>query len=212
MNELGDWVLSTAVRQMQRWQMTGRALPHLFVNVSAHQFTPEFTSTTIDVLRHYGIDPTSVTLEITESALPDLSANRALRAMRDAGIRIAMDDFGAGFSSLAQLAALPVDTLKFDRDFIRGIHGDHGRRIVHAMIKLAGELGLATVAEGIEQPSEAEIVAAAGCSLAQGYHFARPMPAAEVVGLLPLITQAAGSSRAAAAGDRGAATPSAPVA
>ena len=207
MPELGDWVLSTVLRQMHDWHTMGRSLPHLFVNVSAHQFTATFTSTTLGMLQRHGIDPASLTLEITESALPDLSANRALRELRAAGIRIAMDDFGAGFSSLAQLAMLPVDTLKFDRDFIRGIHGDDGRRIVHAMIKLAGELGLSTVAEGIEHASEAEIVAAAGCALAQGYHFARPMPAAEVVRLLPPATQAEGSSRAAAAGVRDAVTP-----
>ncbi|HWH28400.1 MAG TPA: EAL domain-containing protein [Mycobacteriales bacterium] len=112
--------------------------------------------------------------------MPDLHADRCLEDLRAAGFRIAMDDFGSGFSSLAQLAVLPVDTLKFDRQFIRGIHTPNGRRIVDTIITLAGELGLTTIAEGIETAAEADVVRRAGCSLAQGYHFARPMAADDV--------------------------------
>ena len=186
-SEMGKWVLETAVRQVHQWRVAGKTLPHLFLNVSAQQFTGSFAATTLSTIKAHSVQPAAITLEITESALPHLSANRALQDLRASGMRIAMDDFGAGFSSLAQLARLPVDTLKIDREFVRGINTPNGRRIVTAMITLAVDMGLRTVAEGIEKAADAEVMHQAGCDLAQGYHFAKPLPATELAYLLPNV-------------------------
>ena len=182
--DLGLWVLSRAAAQLQEWAAAGRHLPALSVNVSPRQLTATFAREAVRRMAERGVTPSQVTLEITESAMPDLPGNRCIEQLRGAGFVIAMDDFGAGFSSLAQLAALPVDTLKFDREFIRGISTPNGRRIVEAVIALAGDLGLTTVAEGIETAAEAEVVLQAGCALAQGYHFSRPLSPERLVELL----------------------------
>ncbi|MFP5218500.1 MAG: putative bifunctional diguanylate cyclase/phosphodiesterase, partial [Actinomycetes bacterium] len=186
--ELGAAVLAAAARDVAGWD--GR-LPRLFVNVSPKQLSGAFAASAVATLEQHGVAPAAVTLEITESAVPDLHADRCIEQLRAAGFDIAMDDFGSGFSSLSQLAAMPVDTLKFDREFIRGIHTPNGRRIVDTIIALAGELGLTTVAEGIETAAEADVVRRAGCDLAQGYHFARPMSAGELTALLAGPTVAA---------------------
>jgi diguanylate cyclase (GGDEF)-like protein len=183
--QIGLWVLVQSTQQVRDWAQAGRWLPQLSVNVSPRQLTPEFTATALATVRASALPPSRVTLEVTESALPGLRANRCLQALREEGFSVAMDDFGAGFSSLAQLAVLPVDTLKFDREFIRGVHTPNGRRIVEAVVALAGELGLTTVAEGVEQAAEADVLRRAGCVLAQGYHFAKPVPPLELWAMLP---------------------------
>jgi diguanylate cyclase (GGDEF)-like protein len=178
--QLGGWVLSSVALQMGAWAADGQVVPRLSVNVSPRQLTAGFVEDAVRRVTAHGIAPSSITLEITESAMPDLPANRWIEQLRDAGFGIAMDDFGAGFSSLAQLAVLPVDTLKFDREFIRGVSTANGRRIVEAIIALAADLGLTTVAEGVETAAELAVVQRAGCALAQGYYFSRPLPAAEL--------------------------------
>ena len=181
---IGSWVLESALRQLSQWQAAGLVVPRLFVNASSRQFTEDFAESVVEQLTRYGIERKVLTLEVTESSVPDLEANRALVTLRDAGVRIAMDDFGAGFSSLAQLARLPVDTLKIDREFVRGIETINGRLIFDSVIALANELGLVTVAEGIETTRQVEIVRASGCTLAQGYHYARPLPPRELAARL----------------------------
>jgi diguanylate cyclase len=188
--ELGLWVLERAAADLRSWDDAGRWLPELFVNVSPHQLVDGFPEAAVAAVRAHGIDPGRVTLEITESAVPDAPSSQCLQQLRAAGFRIAMDDFGAGFSSLAQLAVLPVDTLKFDRAFLLGTGTDSGRRIVEAFLALAGQLGLTTVAEGVETAEEAGVVRRAGCELAQGWFFARPVPAADLQGALPAVVPA----------------------
>ena len=182
--DVGQWVLATAVVQLQEWNARGWVLPRMSINVSARQLTDTFAETAVRLVAAAGVGPSQVTLEITESAMPDLPANRCVEQLRAAGFPIAMDDFGAGFSSLAQLAALPVDTLKFDRELIRGVATSDGRRIVEAIISLAHDLRLTTVAEGIETTAEAAVVLSAGCDLAQGFHFSRPLSAGRMEALL----------------------------
>ena len=183
-DELGAFVLRTAVAQLSAWRATGRALRRLSVNVSPRQLVDGFPDTARRLVDESGVAPSSVTLEITESAMPDLPANRCVERLRAVGFPIAMDDFGAGFSSLAQLAVLPVDVLKFDREFVRSIATPSGRRIVQAVISLAAELGLTTVAEGVETQAELDVVREAGCALAQGYYLAGPLTAADMTALL----------------------------
>ncbi|MFP5219389.1 MAG: putative bifunctional diguanylate cyclase/phosphodiesterase [Actinomycetes bacterium] len=182
--EIGAWVLDAAARELAAWASSGLVLPVLSVNVSPHQLVEEFADEAVRAVRAQGVEPSAFMLEITESAMPDLNANRCVARLRHVGFSIAMDDFGSGFSSLAQLAALPVDTLKFDREFIRGVRSRNGRRIVDGMISLARDLGLRTVAEGIETAAEADVVRRAGCDVAQGYWFARPVVAAELEAVL----------------------------
>lgn len=177
---LGAWVLDRAAQDLAAWQAAGRTVPGLFVNVSARQLVDGFADQAAAIVRAHGVAPSRVTLEITESALPDLQGDRCLEQLRAAGFPLAMDDFGAGFSSLSQLGVLPVSVLKFDREFLRSAETPHGRRILSALTAVARDLGLTTVAEGVETATELAVVRAAGCDLAQGYHLGAPMTAAEL--------------------------------
>ena len=183
--EVGEWVLRRAASDLVALAHRGRELRQLFVNVSAHQLADGYADLVARVMAEFEIKPGVLTLEITESAMPSLQGNAALQEIRRAGVPIAMDDFGTGFSSLAQLAMLQVDILKLDRDLIRAVHRTKGRRVVDSVIALAHDLGLTTLAEGVETQEEATILGASACSLAQGYHFAVPMTAAELFELLP---------------------------
>ena len=182
--EIGAWVLQRAAAQLRQWSDAGLVLPRLAVNVSPCQLTGAFAAEAVAIVKRHGVPPSAIALEITESAMPDLTGNLCIRQLRAAGFTIAMDDFGAGFSSLAQLAVLPVDTLKFDRELIRGVATPSGRLVVEAVIALAGGLGLTTVAEGIETLAELEVVRQGGCALGQGYYLSRPMAAEQLGALL----------------------------
>jgi EAL domain-containing protein (putative c-di-GMP-specific phosphodiesterase class I) len=134
-----------------------------------------------------GIDPATLCLEITESAVMESgSATTAqLRALKSLGIRLAIDDFGTGFSSLAHLRRFPVDVLKIDGTFVAGLgHEPQDASIAAAVISLAHALGLDTVAEGIETEEQLTILRSLGCDLGQGYLFGRPAPIEETVHLL----------------------------
>jgi diguanylate cyclase (GGDEF)-like protein len=182
---IGGWVLDTAIAQTAQWQRTGRYLPQLFVNVSAAQFTDELPGHVRDLLGRHGVQADRLTLEITESQLPGLAVNGAMLALRESGVHIALDDFGAGYSSLAQLARLPVDILKIDRDFIRNLGETAGRPVMDAVINLARALGLTTVAEGIEDLGQAAEASNAGVDFGQGYLFSRPESPDSLVVRLP---------------------------
>ena len=174
--EVGLWVLRRAVDDVADRAASGRPVPDLFVNVSPQQLAGGFPVAARAVLDARGVDPQRVVLEVTESAAPDGVATACLRALRAVGFRVALDDFGAGFSSLSQLAVLPVDVLKFDQEFLRGIHTPNGRRVVDAILALTVDLGLVSVAEGVETEPDVVAVRRAGCTLAQGFHYSRPVP------------------------------------
>ena len=182
--ELGQWVLERAVADLASRDAGGRPPLQLFVNVSPQQLVDGFPGAALAVLAEHGVDPSRVTLEVTESAAPDARALECLRRLREVGFRVAIDDFGAGFSSLSQLAVLPADVLKFDAEFLRGIHTPNGRRIVDAILALTVDLGLLSVAEGVETEQDVQAVRRAGCALAQGFHFSRPVPVAALWDLL----------------------------
>ncbi len=186
-NAIGHWALARACRQTLEWQQTlpgGESLS-ANVNLSARQILqPGFHERISDVLSHSGLDPRHLVLEITESTLMEdvegVSARLAeLRAM---GVRIAIDDFGTGFSSLSYLQRFPVDELKIAKEFVDDVVDDPRKaRLVEAIVRLAGSLDLETVAEGIEEPAQRDRLREMGCTLGQGYLFARPVPAAQVV-------------------------------
>lgn len=178
--DIGMWVLERATADMADRLSTGHPVPQLFVNVSPQQLVAGFASSARALVAARGLEPARVNLEVTESAAPDEAALRCLHELHAVGFGVVIDDFGSGFSSLSQLAMLPADVLKFDQAFLRGIHTPNGRRIVDAVIAMAADLGLTTVAEGVETLADVEAVQRAGCSLAQGYYVSRPVPVAEL--------------------------------
>ncbi|MEV6851541.1 EAL domain-containing protein [Actinoplanes sp. NPDC051411] len=177
--DLTDRVLADAIAQAARWRADGLDLP-VAVNLAAPVLAHDrFIAVIRDLLERHGVPPTGLIVEITESAVmtkPERSA-RWLAAIRDLGVRIAMDDFGTGYTSLALLTQLPLDELKLDRTFVNRIHHPQERVIVEAVARMAGGLGLTLVAEGVEDQMTADILRGFGFDLLQGFHFGRPVPA-----------------------------------
>jgi EAL domain-containing protein (putative c-di-GMP-specific phosphodiesterase class I) len=188
--ELGDWVIREAIRQIAVWNAARPSDRPLFVsvNVSARQLGGgSLLDTVAEALATAGVPGGQLCLEITESALmadPELAAS-VLHGARALGARVAIDDFGTGYSSLAYLRELPVGVLKIDRTFVAGLDSD-GRdlALIQAVLGLAEEFGMIACAEGVETSTQLEKLHAAGCTLAQGYLFARPQPAAELSALI----------------------------
>ncbi len=182
--ELGEWVLDEACR------VGAQHLPGLMVavNVSPVQVVREdFVGVVRKALAASGLPPHRLEIEITESLFIDASpkALRNLETLRQMGIRVALDDFGTGYSSLAYLRQFPFDTLKIDRAFVRELVTQHdARAIVRSIVELAAALGMSTVAEGVEEPAQYELLRRAGCAVVQGFLIARPMPIANVVEML----------------------------
>jgi diguanylate cyclase (GGDEF)-like protein len=184
---LTERVLRDAVQQAARWHAGGRTVP-VAVNLAAPVLTDERIAVLIsELLGQHRLPPSSLIVEITESAVmtrPEQSAE-LLRTIRAMGVRIAMDDFGTGYTSLALLSQLPLDELKLDRAFVMRIHHQQERVIVEAVSRMANGLGLTLVAEGVEDEPTATILTELGADLLQGFHFARPVPAGELTARLP---------------------------
>jgi diguanylate cyclase (GGDEF)-like protein/PAS domain S-box-containing protein len=192
---LGLWVLETACAQLHSWQCAfpGRDL-QLSVNVSTRQLhEPDFVETVAAVLDRTGLAPESLALEITETLLPDERDDlvRQLIGLKALGVRIAVDDFGTGYSPLSQLRNLPIDIIKIDRSFIDGIEQDHGKeQLLRGIVNLGDSLLLDVVAEGIEEPEQAERLRDMQLPLVQGFLFHRPLPAAGITQLLARVERA----------------------
>lgn len=184
MGRIGEWVLAEACRQLRAWRDQDGAVIRVSVNVSASQFNQHaFLERVSGVLRESQIAPGLLTLEITESVLMrDSEASLlTLRALKDMGLRIAIDDFGAGYSSFGYLRRYPVDVLKIDSSFIGGIAGDaRDAAITRAIIELGRSLGLRVVAEGVETAGQAACLSAYGCEYAQGLFYSKPIPAEDI--------------------------------
>jgi len=191
---LGDWVLTEAVRAMAEWELAGKYLHRLLVNVSARQLTDTFVEHVAAVLTEHGVTASRITLEVTESHLADLKITDTLHQLHALGVGIALDDFGTGYSSLAQLARLPVDVLKIDRQFIAD--RETGPDILRVIVSLAATLKMATVAEGIETEEQLQLATSCGVTYGQGFLLARPMPRQELATKLEAVTRSADGSRA----------------
>ncbi|MFF5034669.1 putative bifunctional diguanylate cyclase/phosphodiesterase [Nocardia salmonicida] len=183
--ELGRWVIRSACSQFADWRRRGLAANVVIrINVSPVQLvSADFVERIEDILRLYGIDGSSVCLEITEHVVvQDLVRTRlTLRGLKRMGVQIAIDDFGTGYSSLSHLKALPVDAVKIDRGFVQRLgDSDDDLAIVKSIIGLAGSFGLGVVGEGVETPMAARTLVGLGCYRAQGFLIARPMPSEEV--------------------------------
>jgi diguanylate cyclase (GGDEF)-like protein len=186
---IGAWVLETAARQVQSWRRRyGLAALWISVNVSVRQLDdPGFAALVGDVLQRTGLDPARLVLEVTESVLADPAggAAGALERLRQLGVRVALDDFGAGYSSIGYLRQLPVDILKIDRSFVSGEHANRpGDVLLDALVGLADRLGLDVIPEGIEEHDQLIRLQALGCRTGQGFLLSRPMPAAAIDQLL----------------------------
>lgn len=181
---LGDWVLQEGCMQLGRWAH----LPHMAplavaVNVSAEQFRQaDYLSRVQGALQRSGARPELLKIELTESMLAeDLDGLIAkMHELRGMGLRISLDDFGTGFSSLSYLKHLPLDQLKLDQSFVREVLDDpNDAAIVRSVIDLGLSLGLEIIAEGVEMAAQRDCLAAMGCPAFQGYLFSRPLPVAE---------------------------------
>jgi predicted signal transduction protein with EAL and GGDEF domain len=181
---VGEWVLRRACADAAGWPGGVRVA----VNLSAAQFRGrELVAAVVGALAAAGLAPARLELEITETVLlRDGEATLAmLRELRASGVRVAMDDFGTGYSSLGYLRSFPFDKIKIDRCFVRDLGASADcEAIVRAVTGLGGSLGIATTAEGVETEAQLARLRAEGCDEAQGFHLGRPVPAAEVAGLL----------------------------
>ncbi|WP_312510843.1 EAL domain-containing protein [Massilia sp.] len=185
---VGEWVIRSACAQNVAWQSEGLDVVPLAINLSARQFMHQGLVDSIRAsIEDSGIDPALVEFEITETALMQHGGQTLdiLRQIKAMGMCLSIDDFGTGYSSLAYLKRFPVRKIKIDRAFVRELEGSaEDRAIVAAVMALANSLQLSVVAEGVETEGQYALLRSFGCQFAQGYLFARPLPAAQVGRLL----------------------------
>lgn len=185
---LGAQIVRDVIAQLHDWQRAGLTLAPVAINVAPLQFErTDFATFVHETAMQFDIDPRLIAFEVTESALLQ-NSNRhivTIDTLRHAGSRVYIDDFGTGFSNLSYLKTLPVDAVKIDQSFIRGIATDaNDVAIVASVVAVTRQLRLATIAEGIETAAQAERLRELGCNYGQGYYFSRPMPAAQCRALL----------------------------
>lgn len=188
--ELGEWVLRAACAQIAAWRSAGLVPPPLAVNVSARQIAErDFVRRLQAILAEHAVRDGELTIEITESVLQHIEASRqTLLALRALGVRIAIDDFGAGFSALGLLRHLPIDALKIDRSLIADLAENRSDvAIVGAIVAMARTLGVTVTAEGIETGEQRALLTRLGCGYGQGFLFGAAVPAAHLLLDLPPV-------------------------
>lgn len=190
--EIGRWALREACRQSRSWEINfaDETPPWISVNVSKRQLEGSgLVEDVAEALRASGLDPRRLVLEITESiaSLDDESVVEQLERSRGLGVRIALDDFGSGYSSLGRLQTMPLDLLKIDRQFVQSVGStQQAAQLTRTIIELARTLGLTTVAEGIELRDQLDLLVSLGCDLGQGFLFAKPLDPHGIEALLSL--------------------------
>lgn len=186
--ELTAWVINTVCRQIRDWQFTEEKVPPIAINISGRHFSRGGLVQMIgDALDRYELQGQALEVEVTEGMFIQQAelAAQTIRELKDLGVSIAIDDFGTGYSSLAYLKTLPLDMLKIDQSFVRDIPEDtNDKAIARAVIALGHSMGLTVIAEGVETEAQEAFLKAEGCGLAQGYHYARPLPVEEFALLL----------------------------
>lgn len=187
-NHIGQWVLKTACHQNKKWQAMGLPPVRMAVNLSVEQFkNPNLIKQINNTLSESGLESQYLELEITESVVinEEEKVIQALNEMKDLGVTIAIDDFGTEYSSLSRLKRFPVDRLKIDMQFVRGIDkGNKDEAIAKTIIQLAKNLELNVIAEGVETEPQFEFFKRELCDEIQGYYFYKPMPAADIEAIL----------------------------
>ena len=181
--QIGEWVLRTACQQQVAWEKKGLASINIAVNLSAVQFNERNILTQVEsIMQETGIREDQLIVEITESTLMETEGDviAKLHALKSLGLKLAIDDFGTGYSSLAYLKRFPIQHLKIDREFVKDLpENTQDIAIVRSIIKMAHELKIDVVAEGIENQSQLRFLKEASCNYGQGFHFGKPMPAAQ---------------------------------
>ena len=187
MEDLGRFVITAAIRQQVIWSAEGLDLP-VAINVSPRQLEdPSFVPELLDLVTRSGVRPELIEVEVTETALISDYAETAakVRLLRQAGLAVAIDDFGVGYSNLSHLSRLSATALKIDRSLIERVTEDEkAEAIIRAAIDMARALGLTSVAEGIETPQQAAFLASARCDVLQGFLYGRPMAPADLLAWL----------------------------
>lgn len=187
--QLGQWAFDQACRQYRIWEEAGIAPEVLAVNFSAVQFKAGagIESAIAESLNRWRITPRCIEVELTETVLMEVGEqhNDILQRLRQSGLRIALDDFGTGYSSLSYLTTYTVNRLKIAQQLVLGVSTEpRNAAVVRTAIRLASELGIECIAEGVETEAQAKFLIAAGCDQAQGYHFSRPVTAKRATALL----------------------------
>jgi EAL domain-containing protein (putative c-di-GMP-specific phosphodiesterase class I) len=187
--EMGAWVLEQACRDLADWidRYPDRSFA-VAVNVSSRQLAShDIIDTVRSIFDRTGVDPGRVTLEITESTLIDdaVSTRTILQELRELGVNLSLDDFGTGYSSLTYVRAFPINVLKIDKSFVRTIGSEReDTAIVAAVLALARNLNVTVVAEGVETAAQFAVLKMLDCPYVQGYLFARPQPAPQIIAML----------------------------
>ncbi|EKE87437.1 EAL domain-containing protein [Idiomarina xiamenensis] len=182
--EIGEWVLKQACEEIRRFDQAGLGNLRVAINVSVPQIRQwDFAERLQQVLTTHHIPAERLELEITESIVMDEPEHAAeiLKALKQSGIRIAIDDFGVGFSSLSYLQSLPIDRLKIDRSFVKNANRQNGKVIIETIVEMGHKLGLSILAEGVEEAWQVAYFQQLKCAEVQGYYFARPLPAEQLM-------------------------------
>jgi len=185
---IGNWVLEESIRQYSEWRKLYTEPLIMSINISALQFLREdFEEKLIAIIQKYDVEPKYIEMEVTESVLiEDIGVvTRKLKHLREFGIRVSIDDFGTGFSSLAYLKELPIDTLKIDKQFIDTVLTDSPTRVItESIIKMVKTLGYEAIAEGVEEKQQYDYLHTIGCDVIQGYFLGRPQSVQDIEKLL----------------------------
>ena len=189
---IGTWVIEESLKAYADWRRKYHYPLIMSINISAIQYKqPDFIEKLLQILEKYDISPYEIELEITKSILIDdfTEITERLAILRDIGIKISLDDFGTGFSSLSYLKGLPIDTLKIDKSFIDTVITDENTRIItESIIYMVKKLGFETIAEGVETEEQFKYLNEISCDIIQGYYLGKPMPAADIEKLLANMT------------------------
>ena len=185
---IGNWVMEESIRCYAEWKRKYDYPLIMSINISAIQYKrKDFVGQLLDVIQKYHVEPSEIELEITESILIEdfAEVKEKLMILRDYGIRISLDDFGTGFSSLSYLNGLPIDTLKIDKSFVDRVGTDESTRIItESIVSMVSRLGYESVAEGVETKEQFDYLQKIGCNVIQGYLLGKPMPPEEMEKLL----------------------------
>ncbi|QEI07289.1 GGDEF domain-containing protein [Pigmentiphaga aceris] len=185
--QLGEWVLDEACRQMAFWQREDMHCPRMAVNVSAHQLRGGIVDTVWRTLARHSLAPSQLEIELTESALlsDPAEAKAIAHELADLGVTLSLDDFGVGYSSFARLRSMPFKTVKIDHQFVSRMTADsYDYDLIRMLIDLAKKKQITTIAEGVEQPEQRELLSSLGCDAWQGYLCAPPLPAERITQFL----------------------------
>jgi EAL domain-containing protein (putative c-di-GMP-specific phosphodiesterase class I) len=179
--EVGNWVAATVCETLARWRSHGNQIVPVSINVSARQLKdPEFRTQLHAHMQKYGINPSEIAIELTESMMigDNDEIQNELHLLADMGLKLMIDDFGTGYSSLARLQSLSVDVLKIDQSFVRNLSaGGEGIVLCQAMTQMGKTLGLTVVAEGVETNEQLQMLQVMGCDEIQGFIASPPVPA-----------------------------------